>query len=1325
MALSLKEFSKRLIKSRLMSSHQLEAFLSSFDGTDIPSDGEQLARALVKQKKLTAYQAKKVYQGQEATLLLGNYRIEDKIGQGGMGVVLKAVHTNMEREVALKVLTKEVTKSKDLLARFQREVRAAARLSHPNIVTAYDADEYKGTNFLVMQYVDGADLSSVVKKRGPLPVNQAVDCIVQTARGLEYSHNQGVIHRDIKPHNLLLDSTGTIKILDMGLARIEGVDGGDLTSTGAVMGTVDYMAPEQAASTKTADGRSDIYSLGVTLWYLLTGEIPYPADSLINRLLAHRDAPIPSLTERRSEVPSSVDAVFRKMVAKNPEQRFQSMTAVIEALVAGPDAGEETVALNESVQAHSEESAFSDFLNQLGEDSPDRVAVQRARQRTKKATAQSGSATDPGAESSTDPTFAELSGSGSRSTSQTSLRSSRRPVWLDPRVQIVASAAVVACVALFWLYHSMTNVGDITVLTWGPPFNVEVRRDGKLIDEFEVDKEGRTMSYPPGRFEISVKGNLPIGAEIDNDSFKLARGGNETVEIVLAESQTGSSPIASKSDDKPEANTDVSETPGKSPVRSFVNRSRRQSEPLDHAAVGIIPFTESMNAPSDVDYQVLSDRMATGLLPATPTTEKAGEKRWQIFGRSTPHYLEKMISSYDGARIACLTRNEAVRIYNTENGRLITVFPLKVRDIEWTADGAGVLMVTPDAILLGELDGSYKTVVEQRDFRGPMAWSPSEVHFCYGAGKDVALKSLSTGETILLKGHTDQVTDLAWDANGGFVVSASYDGTARIWDVEGKEVAVCRGHQDKVIEVGIEPQNSMIATASADGTVRIWTQAGDEQCRFDQHESGRSGQGATGVRWRPDGTGVATTDGNGRLAYWTMDSQRSELFDGSSGAVNSTQFGWLSGHELVAAGPRQLQKYIFSGNSLSERRWTEDAWSTAKLANIGNGQIALDVTGRQIFTASMPTKDRVTFNESFLRGSIRVWDAELEPKSDISQTQPFVTDIEWNPNGAVFAVGGYDGTVWQISRTGRVMSVMTGHGSSARGVSWHSDGELIASLDEDGRLIVRTGDGTVHHNILEQERLTESRAEFSLAVAWVPSKKQVAVAGDNGLRFYDLTQLEPQLADIAVPGWIGFLDWSRRGRLASAPMYASQGMQIWDTALQDYAQHEFSGACSAIQWSPDGNLVALACDSLVLIDSEAQVVTELKEISEPQAVAWRPATETMFVSTGAQRAVVDRAGTVLKEFQGTNPLPFVADAEFSPDGATLVTTSQNCIHLWDADSGDLSHIVVLLPNGQWIATDGHGEILGQSTTADAEVYYVVEGLDQRFTTYLPNEFYSR
>ncbi len=367
MALTVEQFTERVASSGVLSEDQLRESLAGLPADAAArSDGDALARELVKQKKLTKFQAEQIHAGKGKSLTLGNYVLLDKLGEGGMGMVLKAYHRRMERTVALKVIAPKVVKEASALKRFQREVVAAAKLTHPNIVAAYDADEAKGTHFLVMEYVEGSDLSSWVKEHGPLPVEQAVNCIIQAARGLAFAHDKGVVHRDIKPHNLLMDGSGTVKILDMGLARIEAGFGGsaehaDLTKSGAMMGTVDYMAPEQAMDSKHADARSDIYSLGCTLFYLVTGHVAFEADTVMKRLTAHQSAPPPSMAEQlrvqSSESKSglssvaldsglaTLDAVFQRMVAKKPDDRPQSMLQVIAELERCVTSGSATVSV--------------------------------------------------------------------------------------------------------------------------------------------------------------------------------------------------------------------------------------------------------------------------------------------------------------------------------------------------------------------------------------------------------------------------------------------------------------------------------------------------------------------------------------------------------------------------------------------------------------------------------------------------------------------------------------------------------------------------------------------------------------------------------------------------------------------------------------------------------------------------------------------------------------------------------------------------------------------------------------------------------------------
>ena len=330
-----------------------------------PRLAEELARELVREHKLTAFQAQQILLGKAKHLVLGNYQILDKLGQGGMGLVFKAEHRRMARQVALKVLPPKSMSSPDAIKRFQREVQAAAKLMHPNIVAAYDADESRGVHFFVMELVDGSDLSTLVKAQGPLPVHRAVECIIQAARGLDFAHQHGVIHRDIKPSNLLIGHDGAVKILDMGLARIESIGGdqAELTGTGQIMGTVDYMAPEQAANTKNADRRSDIYSLGCTLWFLLTGRHLYSGETVMEKLLAHREQPIPSLTAECPDATKQLAKVFQRMVAKQPDHRYPMLAAAIADLERCKIGDSDTPTIN---VGPGEDSKFSNFLKGLG-----------------------------------------------------------------------------------------------------------------------------------------------------------------------------------------------------------------------------------------------------------------------------------------------------------------------------------------------------------------------------------------------------------------------------------------------------------------------------------------------------------------------------------------------------------------------------------------------------------------------------------------------------------------------------------------------------------------------------------------------------------------------------------------------------------------------------------------------------------------------------------------------------------------------------------------------------------------------------------------------
>lgn len=334
---SVEEFMDRLVHSGLMSMRDVAEFHRGMPA-ERRSDTELFAKELVKSRKLTKFQASAVYQGKTQGLVFGDYFVLDKIGVGGMGKVFKARHRQTGQVFALKVMSSQAMKSAKAIRRFQQETEVAKRLRHPNIVATYSSGELDGLHYLIMQYIDGENLRNEAKSRVKMPVSEVVSAMIQTARGLEYAHGQGAVHRDIKPSNLLLDKTGTVMILDMGLARIEDPDdeddAGRLTQAGQMLGTAEYMSPEQVEDPRHANAASDVYSLGCTMFYLLTGTPPFRGSFVAETLIMHATTPIPSLKARRPDVPDALEAVFRRMMAKKPGDRFQTMTEVIEVLEA-------------------------------------------------------------------------------------------------------------------------------------------------------------------------------------------------------------------------------------------------------------------------------------------------------------------------------------------------------------------------------------------------------------------------------------------------------------------------------------------------------------------------------------------------------------------------------------------------------------------------------------------------------------------------------------------------------------------------------------------------------------------------------------------------------------------------------------------------------------------------------------------------------------------------------------------------------------------------------------------------------------------------------
>jgi serine/threonine-protein kinase len=317
-----------------------------------------LGQYLVEIDWLTSFQLHLLFEGHWNELRIGRYFVMDRLGEGGVSEVFKAWDTERNRLVALKVLRQHLASQRSAVRQFKQELQAVTRLNHPNVITTFDADQIGSLHYFAMEFVEGTDLDHYVRRHGRLEVEEACDYVRQVSQGLQHAHQSGLVHRDIKPANLFLINPPldvsalaaaagpsarrtpdpVVKILDWGLARLQpkpgeqgGATNGDLDDAekGELIGTADYIAPEQAQDASLVDIRADIYSLGCTFYFLLAGRPVFPGNSLMQKILQHQEAPAPSVRQVRPEVPEEIDSLIQKMLAKRPEDRIQIPLLVV------------------------------------------------------------------------------------------------------------------------------------------------------------------------------------------------------------------------------------------------------------------------------------------------------------------------------------------------------------------------------------------------------------------------------------------------------------------------------------------------------------------------------------------------------------------------------------------------------------------------------------------------------------------------------------------------------------------------------------------------------------------------------------------------------------------------------------------------------------------------------------------------------------------------------------------------------------------------------------------------------------------------------------
>jgi serine/threonine protein kinase len=455
-----------------------------------------------------------------------------------MGAVYKALHTRLEKLVAIKVLPQERMQDRDAQSRFQREIKALGRLNHPNLVQAHDAWEVQGTTILVMEYVDGLDASALAKKLGPLPIADACEIVRQAALGLQYAHQHDLVHRDIKPSNLMLNRDGQIKVLDLGLARIRQGQANqqDMTSAGQMMGTADYIAPEQVRDSHSVDIRADIYSLGCTLYQLLAGRTLFSGEkyaSAFDKMMAHVKESPPSVLESRPDVPRPLVAVIERMLAKRPDERFAVPREVaaaltpftsgcnLAALVSATDSTPST-----TVPVDTSMAVTDEYLSRPSTGTHASQAALIGANKPPALPSFNPSPSGAGVAVSSSPLVAESPNvARNRLPSSAAKRTERRPAVL------IALGLLGILVLAGVIFKLRTREGTLVVEVNQPDAEVQVLDDqGEIVVDLKSGEKPVAIGVDPGKHRIRVQKD---GFELFTDEFTMKVGGREAIRATL------------------------------------------------------------------------------------------------------------------------------------------------------------------------------------------------------------------------------------------------------------------------------------------------------------------------------------------------------------------------------------------------------------------------------------------------------------------------------------------------------------------------------------------------------------------------------------------------------------------------------------------------------------------------------------------------------------------------------------------------------------------------------------------------------------------------